>query len=131
MTNIEYMTEKNEIVFTYTGIVLIPKDQMVDLPITVDMVDSMRKYLANVNIKWESILNGNNCTYCKEYYNRYTNSCDGCPMHEAGNTCDKDNSTFYKVNSVIANKLCDTGELAKELQYLAREFINGNKDIKG
>ena len=81
MTELEYMKEKNRILFEYTGKILVPKSQLVDV-----------KIIEQLSCNDDSEC----CPYCQLYA---FNKCEGCPMDKSGNKCSSDNegSTYMKV----------------------------------
>ena len=85
MTLIEYMKKKNEIVLEKTGIILIPKEQMVELEFNEELNprDGDRGY----------------CPYCVLFADK---KCIGCPMHEANNNCiQEEDSTYNQVRESL------------------------------
>lgn len=89
MPIVEFLTKKNEIFFKETGLILIPKDQIVDM---VPMPLS-------TNSPIEA------CPYCMEYNYTYL-KCAGCPMNKADNNCREmeGNSTFELVMNIMLKK---------------------------
>ena len=85
MTELEYMKEKNRILFEYTGKILVPKSQLVDVKITEPL-------------SYEN--DSEACPYCHLYYGA---TCLDCPMHKAGNRCDDSDNKYrtYKIVSGI------------------------------
>ena len=135
MTVLEYINKKNTIVEEYTGYILIPDNQKVDLPITPKMVSDMVAYLevtSEIPITvGENPLVYANCPYCAEY-NTFDTDCGNCPMELAGNNCNSsEDSTFLSVINIVRELSQEniTG-LSDNLRDLAKEFSDANKHIK-
>ena len=87
MTTLEYMERKNKIVFDFTGIVLIPKDQLEDVK-EMYGIKLVRQRTRSV------ITDADICPYCIAY-----DKCINCPMSLANNKCGNDyaNNTYHEV----------------------------------
>lgn len=119
MTPREYIEKKNSIIEKYTGIVLVPEDQIIDLP--VEQVGKL------------SIHNGDEpaCPYCIVYG---AGTCKDCPMHEAGNGCtDGSHSTYRKVLDTCDEYVDGLAEFDApwydELDELIEEYNNELESI--
>jgi len=109
---LEYMTDKNELVFRVTGEILIPEDQLVDVEFSSRFTPMGR------------IVEGN-CPYCNVYLNTYTeNACDGCPMYEAGNYCGDGDSAFSVTYGLWVKNA--TKEDRQELYDLGVKYLESN-----
>jgi hypothetical protein len=77
----EYIEEKNRIVKEATGLVLVPEDQIVDIPVSA--VGEM-SVIGDMSC----------CPYCQVY-----SCCQECPMGVVGNYCERsnENSTYLHV----------------------------------
>ena len=132
MNSIEYANKKNKVIGEYVGITLIPDSQIVDLPITAEMITNMEEFVEawGSGVSDHSILpiSSLNCLYCTEY----EEFCTKCPMAKEGNKCvsPKDDSTFYTcveaLNKLPSDRIVD---LSNDLVILAKEFINSNTNI--
>lgn len=75
MTLREYYNKKNDITAKYTGIRIVPENQIVDM-------EFKQKLGYNAS---------DSCPYCVLYQKlcekTYETSCEGCPMDKAGNRC--------------------------------------------
>ena len=130
MTPEEYTRRKVEIVKRYTGETLVPDDQITDIPVTEHMIDAMKSYIVAQNKGHAmSTLDGDICVYCSKYYNVDLNTCNGCPMFEAGNDCG-DNGSSYDICTDALEAIDESG-LIKELIELTQEFIKANKHFNG
>ncbi len=95
MTNIEFLTRKNEIIKDVTGRTLVPEDQIVELKHLPELtVDSGCGEELGTHI----------CTYCAIFYGDEFNAtdvnCTGCPMKEAGNRCNDKDSSWRKLKVI-------------------------------
>ena len=75
MTPVEYMHKKNALVKDYTGLILIPEDQIIE-------VEPRQLYEDDDEI----------CPYCAVFS---VYACENCPMKEAGNECVIDSGNTY------------------------------------
>jgi len=81
MTVVEFIKEKNRIIYEETGLVLVPEDQ----------IKECRQLTLDITVSDTS------CPYCLAY----SNNCDKCPMGKAGNVCDNYGSTWSRVTSAV------------------------------
>ena len=112
MTELEYMKEKNAILFEYTGKILVPKSQLVDVKIS--------KPLSYEN-------DSKACPYC----HLYGVTCLDCPMHKAGNSCedyDNEGRTYKIVSDILYNKHGMDIHQVPEIIALVNKF---NEEFKG
>jgi len=128
MNNLQYMIEKNHILFEHIGQILVPDDQLVELPLLPSMVLSMKNYLTG-GIK-DFLLSATNCLYCVVYNTHNAPSCVKCPMALAGNKCSGISSTLHSCSNAI-DKLDDDArlELEKALIDLAERYILHNMHL--
>ena len=121
MSNINYLTRKNALVFKVTGLTLIPENQIKDItPVKLDVWESQE--LSNFDM-----LASDTCTYCAAYNYGKDSSCENCPMSIAGNECAATDSsdTWSKANDAWTDKA--TEEDHQALKDLALEY---NKQFK-
>jgi len=88
MTDVEYMVEKNAILYKHTKIILVPENQIKEIP---DSDKTHQKFLTIL-----SDLDA--CPYCLYY--KYE-QCSKCPMALAGNICGPGNSTYSHILNYI------------------------------
>ena len=73
MTVTEYIKRKNKIIFDEIGVILVPKSQIAECE------------------QWELNMHSDAdmCPYCLVYnQDGEEDNCEGCPMFDAGNSCD-------------------------------------------
>ena len=131
----KFFKKKNKIIKKYTGEILVPKDQIKDIPNYLKDLEKIGR-----SGKLSMAYDGAMCPYCVYYgnINRYNNekinndyyhACQGCPMFP-DNYCDLDTSSYKNV--IRAIKPCDTLVLCKncdnyremyyELETLVKKF---------
>ncbi len=108
MTTLEYLKKKNEIVFGVTDEILIPEDQLMEVPY-------------HKNFKPSRLLASCNCPYCLA-----SNSCAECPMGKAGNECITDDDNSYGRVAVIWGETATDSDEQK-LYDLGVEYQKNNK----
>jgi len=79
MTTKQYIHKKNDIVLRVTGVILVPADQIVDIPPVL---------LSTEPISW---LDGSICPYCRAFQKE--EDCPDCPMYLANNRCSSSSNT--------------------------------------
>lgn len=85
----KFLKRKNEILKEYTGLTLIPENQIKDIE----------------PMKLSASLNTSCCPYCQVYLIEYDDiACENCPMGKAGNECSSMNSTWFKVSDKLVDK---------------------------
>jgi len=82
MTTLEFLKEKNKLVKDVTGLILTPKDQLVDIP---------KVQLHTFKDSTET-LSREICPYCTAFY------CCDCPISKANNECGYKDSTWKVAN---------------------------------
>ena len=107
MTTVDFLTEKNKIVFRVTNVVLVPTGQLEEVPFRE--LDEIRDGCEQLN---DTI-----CPYCLEYAKPGEGSgCAGCPMAEAGNHCDYDvGDTWTSAN----NQWLESAEVKDHQELIA------------
>jgi len=113
MSVVEFMKRKNEIVKAVTGVILVPEDQIIDIPEDkrkpLDLDDDLSEY---------DFLGTGYCPYCALYFD---DGCEGCPMFEADNDCNQDNNgTWAKANKIWTE--ISTKKDWKKLRDLVTEY---------
>ena len=113
MSVVEFLKRKNEIVKAVTGVILVPEDQIMDIPederTPLDLNDDLSEY---------DFLGTEYCPYCALYFD---NDCEGCPMYEAGNRCIEGiYNTWTKANDIWMEK--STEKDWKKLRDLVAEY---------
>ena len=125
MSVVEFMKRKNEIVKAVTGVILVPEDQIVDIPEDKRVLLAQKK---KYDLFEYHFLNADYCPYCALYIN---NECKGCPMYEAGNRCDQGKyNTWTKANKIWTE--ISTKKDWKKLRDLVAEYNKQfeNSEIK-
>ena len=103
MTTIEFLTKKNEIVERVTGKVLVPDDQMEEVPF-VELDTLIGAYLSADTMSLHSKI----CPYCEAHrdktaIHKYARiNCEECIMDKAENGCmtAKESSTWEDCNEL-------------------------------
>ncbi len=119
MTTKRFLKKKNKIVKRVTGLLLVPKDQIVDRP--------------NVLLNNDSkglVLSSDVCPYCVDRYTSTMIECSDCPMALAGNSCQGNpDSTWYKANTLWKASVTeeDRDELIKLIKKYNRTCIKTQK----
>ena len=129
MTSKEYMIAKNNIIYKYIKMPLVPDSQIIDIPVTREMVISMMQY--TVSPTTTMMLDSFNCLYCSEYFSFIFLDCVGCPMGDNDNKCNRSpNSTYDTCDDLLSKLPKDLyHEVTNELQELAKQFIKANKHL--
>ena len=136
MTTTEYMNKQNLIVSNYTDRILIPEKQILDIPVTVKMLENLEVYMATLSnvktgrkvaaaINAGNILNSNNSLYCATYLS--ISDCRGCPIYEANNDCADLDSTYrqcYLDTGFLSRK--SIRAMQEELVKLANDFLEAH-----
>jgi len=107
MTALEYMIKKNELVKRVTGKILIPREQLEEVPYSSEFEPSIE-------------IRSYNCPYCNLFYN---NRCCKCPMYK-DNYCLTDDST-YDIVSKLWEEL-STKDDRNELFKLGLKYKRSN-----
>ena len=106
MTATDYIKEKNKIIEKYTGITLVPEDQ-------IEEVDQGPLSMAS---------DMNACPYCLLWFGT-PNHCNGCPMFKAGNCCSDDDSTYHQVTDALCpDGIVGNKEIKGELSLLIERY---------
>ena len=99
MSVAEFLRRKNEIIKAVTGVILVPEDQIVDIPEDKRVLLAQKK---KYDLFEHYYLNADYCPYCALYF---SDECKDCPMCKAGNCCNKnDHSTWYVANNLWMEK---------------------------
>ena len=85
MTTKQFLKRKNKIIKKVTGTTLVPKDQIKNVLFKDLYINE------NINSKY---LGGSICPYCSLYYK---NNCRECPMAIAGNACEENNDSTWRI----------------------------------
>jgi len=110
MTSLEYMQKKNKLVEKVTGKILVPDDQLINVPYSEHFIP-------------RDSLKGSNCPYCNIYYNDNI-KCSKCPMYK-DNYCIDVDSTYYKAN--ILWRDLSTNDNKNELLDLGEQYKRSNQ----
>ena len=110
MTSLEYLIKKNELVERVTGKILIPSDQLEDVPYSEEFKPS-------------EDLNGSNCPYCVAL--APCDTCEPCIMYKRGNECINPSSSYTIANNVWLELATD--EDREELYQLGLDYERSNK----
>ncbi len=122
-----FLIAKNELLKRYTGMDLIPEDQIVD----DGKYDNLK-----LDIKESDSLI---CTYCHIHSLPHIpyddeGKCKKCPMHIAGNNCDNPYSSYHNMIMFIINKYGDRKHIISrdlpwhdELVALVDEYNKNSK----
>ena len=81
MTAREYIERKNALIKKYTGLILVPESQIIDIQSKEPLNTESDKYI---------------CPYCIEWLG-LGKDCKGCPMEQADNKCLNDASTYAQL----------------------------------
>lgn len=93
MELLEFLRRKNKLIQDFAGnkdLILIPKEQMFDIEKRI--------------LPEDTIFDGDICPYCLVFNDREEPAevpCGGCPMNEAGNMCDNEDSTYTRIKEVL------------------------------
>ncbi len=117
MTVSEYIRRKNELFKEKYNMLLVPRNQIID----VDIEDTSLNIGSDMGA----------CPYCAKFY---YNDCKECPMFEAGNGCKDINSTYSRLIKKIAHKdensttgLVEAKQTIDALEALVDQY---NEDIR-
>jgi len=131
----QYTDKKNKIVYKHTRLVLIPKDQVIEMPVTQEMVENIKSYLEVLKdagsepIKSNTLLGTYNCLYCSEFF-FLDDDCADCPMSKAGNFCLSGTGSYTDCCNVLDNAPREKHlALQGELHTLAQEFFKAHKKL--
>jgi len=125
MTVKKYIERQAKIVKEETGLSLLPKEQVVDLSVSDKMVQHMGDWLSLAEKPGfkGTLLDTHNSPYCVEYLlSSEDESCEGCPVHEAGNNCFDAGSTYVDANMLLQKRGRDNSSILGKLVKLAQEF---------
>ena len=106
MTSVTFLRRKNDIVERVTGHILVPEDQICNVPFVPLWDDSIPDNLC-----------GCYCPYCLIFGEFY---CVDCPMARAGNECGAEGSTWTICNEIWVGRATKDDML--ELQALCKEY---------
>ena len=100
MSVVEFLRRKNEIVKEVTGTIIVPENQIKEIP------EDKREPLGYCNVEDISeykALASKLCPYCLAYLD---SNCEGCPMLEAGNYCNEEGgrSTWWVADDLWVEK---------------------------
>lgn len=133
LDNEEYFDRKNSLFLKHTGLILIPEDQIINTPVTKQMVSEMEYFILvaeELFIKQGGVpVSKNNCPYCTLHNTKETKyDCRGCPMDEADNNCKLEGTTVEACEEYLENHRESIKPLALDLIKLAKEYIEANKE---
>ncbi len=118
MTVREYIERKNELIKKYTGMILVPEDQIIDMELPKDETLSIND-------------DRSACPYCFFYFDYY--DCSECPMSKAGNCCLNKGSTYQNITrdverNIKPRSITDKGaSWYEELCELIEQFNEENQ----
>ena len=116
MTVTEFLIKKNKIIKHYTGLTLVPEEQIEECKQYPLIIDS----------------NAGICPYCLAYYKK-EHTCRNCPMAKQHNKCDDEKSTYQDVIDFCFEHYVTLRLTAKqtpfynELKSLVKKY---NKELK-
>lgn len=136
MTPQEYTLKKNQIIFSYTHLNLIPGIcQEVTFKATEKMVTEMQTYLKRDienKVNADELLTMEICLYCIKFHKptaRKKHECAECPMYKENDYCNADNSSFDKIAEEIDQEDFNIKPLRQEITDLVKEFVEANKSL--
>ena len=136
----DYYLDKNKVTMTFLKQLLVPADQIKNIPVTVKMVENMQKYINELKNTSQAKLDAGNhdillsdwaCPYCAAYFLKKV-SCDGCPMSSANNLCASMDSTYHECSKAV-NKLNgeEKWKMRGALLALAIRFVEYHSYLLG
>ncbi len=120
-----FLIAKNELLKRYTGMILIPENQIID----DEKYDNLKLDITESD--------SNICTYCHVHSMKYYNNpfmeeveamCMECPMYIAGNNCENYDSTYGKI--IRDFSICVSSKISpwyNELVVLVDEYNKNSK----
>ena len=120
MSVTEFLRRKNEIIKAVTGVILVPEDQIVDIPENKRPLPTQNKKYSSPEYRF---LESDFCPYCTLYLD---NKCNGCPMNEAGNRCSPDNDNTWSV----VNNLWIVKSIEEDWKKLRDLIVEYNKQFE-
>ena len=116
MKIIDYIKHKNRIIYRATGLILVPEDQIIDIPTEkVGELSMMSDFYA--------------CPYCMVFYVD-DEDCSSCPMSLADNKCGiSTGNTYDQVIKVIKSGIVNKRSKVYDELYELIEWYNAELDI--
>ena len=134
MSTSEYMRRQNRIMKKYGDVLLIPPEQIIEVPVTQQMLKGMKWYINAMereNNDYHPIV-AQNSPYCYIYFFGEAENnvrCEGCPIANAGNHCMSLRSSYQFCTFVTSAKDFDINNFRQEFVELAKEFIQSYKEV--